>query len=81
MPDSQVPGSPDSAEKSNIREERGMRAVTVYRVDYVQKTKVPIGWVMERQRTARSDNDLGLLGPPQSRNRLWQAVQVSRILP
>lgn len=38
-----------------------MRAVTVYRVDYVRKTKVPIGWVMERRRTVRSDNYLGLL--------------------
>ena len=38
-----------------------MRAVTVYRVDYVQKTRVPIGWVMERRRTVRSDNYLGLL--------------------
>jgi len=38
-----------------------MRAVTVYRVDYVEKTKVPIGWVMERRRAARSTNYLGLL--------------------
>ncbi len=38
-----------------------MRSVTVYRVDYVRKTKVPIGSVLERRRTERGDNLIGLL--------------------
>jgi len=38
-----------------------MRTVTVYRVDYVKKTKVPIGRVEERRKKGRGDNLLGLL--------------------
>ncbi len=38
-----------------------MRIVTVYRVDYVKKTRVPIGWVEERRKKERSDNLLGLI--------------------
>lgn len=38
-----------------------MRTVTVYRVDYVKKTKVPIGEVRERRKKNRGDNLLGLL--------------------
>lgn len=38
-----------------------MRQVTVYRVDYVRKTRVPIGHVLERRRKERGDNLLGLL--------------------
>ena len=38
-----------------------MRAVTVYRVNYVKKTRVPIGEVRERRKKARGDNLLGLL--------------------
>lgn len=38
-----------------------MRTVTVYRVDYVKKTKVPIGGVPERRKKDRGDNFLGLL--------------------
>jgi len=38
-----------------------MRNVTVYRVDYVRKTKVPIGQVVERRRSDRGDNLIGLL--------------------
>lgn len=38
-----------------------MRSVTVYRVDYVKKTRVPIGEVWERRKTDRGGNLLGLL--------------------
>jgi len=38
-----------------------MRTVTVYRVDYVKKTKVPIGRVVERREKDRGGNLLGLL--------------------
>lgn len=38
-----------------------MRNVAVYRVDYVRKTKVPIGWVVERRDRERGDNLIGLL--------------------
>ncbi len=38
-----------------------MKAVTVYRVDYLRKTRVPIGVVLERRRKERGDNLLGLL--------------------
>lgn len=38
-----------------------MKNVTVYRVDYVRKLKVPIGLVVERRRKERGDNVMGLL--------------------
>lgn len=38
-----------------------MKLVTVYRVDYVRKTRVPIGWVAERRRKDRGNNLLGLI--------------------
>lgn len=38
-----------------------MKQVTVYRVDYVKKTKVPIGHVVERRTKERGDNLMGLL--------------------
>lgn len=38
-----------------------MGNVTVYRVDYVKKTKVPIGWVEERRGKERGNNLIGLL--------------------
>ena len=38
-----------------------MRTVTVYRVDYVRKTRVPIGKVWERRKKDRGGNLLGLL--------------------
>ena len=38
-----------------------MNTVTVYRIDYVRKSKVPIGKVEERRRMERGDNLLGLL--------------------
>ncbi len=38
-----------------------MRTVTVYRVDYVKKTKVSIGGVQERRKKERGGNLLGLL--------------------
>jgi hypothetical protein len=38
-----------------------MRTITVYRVDYAQKSKVPIGWVKERRKKDRGDNLIGLL--------------------
>jgi len=38
-----------------------MKNVTVYRVDYVRKLKVPIGMVVERREKERGDNIIGLL--------------------
>ncbi len=38
-----------------------MRTVTVCRVDYVKKTRVPVGGVQERRKKDRGDNLLGLL--------------------
>lgn len=38
-----------------------MKTVTVYRVDYLRKTRVPIGAVLERRRKERGDNLIGLL--------------------
>ena len=38
-----------------------MRAVTVYRVDYGRKTKVPIGTVLEKRKTERAHNYHDLL--------------------
>jgi hypothetical protein len=38
-----------------------MKPVSVYRVDYVRKTKVRIGTVMERRKRERGDNLTGLL--------------------
>lgn len=38
-----------------------MRTVTVYRVDYVKKTKVPIGGIQERRKEDRGGNLFGLL--------------------
>ena len=41
--------------------EATMRAVTVYRVDYGRKTKVPIGTVLEKRKTERAHNYHDLL--------------------
>lgn len=38
-----------------------MKIVTVYRIDYVKKTRVPIGVVVERRKKDRGENLLGLL--------------------
>lgn len=38
-----------------------MRNVTVYKVNYVRKTKVPIGSVVERRGKERGNNFIGLL--------------------
>jgi hypothetical protein len=38
-----------------------MRPVSVYRVDYVRKTRVRIGTVVERRSKERGDNLSGLL--------------------
>jgi hypothetical protein len=38
-----------------------MQTVTVYRVDYVHKLKIPIGTVEERRKKDRPENLLGLL--------------------
>lgn len=38
-----------------------VKNVTVFHVDYVRKTKVPIGMVVERRTKERGDNILGLL--------------------
>jgi len=38
-----------------------MKPVSVYRVDYVRKTKVLIGTVLERRTKDRGDNLIGLL--------------------
>ena len=43
------------------RNGRRMKQVTVYRVDYVKKTRVPIGHVVERRTKERGDNLIGLL--------------------
>ncbi len=39
-----------------------MKSVSVYRVDYVRKTKERIGTVVERRLRERGDNLAGLLG-------------------
>jgi hypothetical protein len=33
-----------------------MRAINVYRLDFVRKTKVPVGVVLERRETERTNN-------------------------
>lgn len=38
-----------------------MKTVKVYQVDYVRKTKKPIGVIEERRGSARPDNEAGLL--------------------
>ena len=38
-----------------------MKTVTVYRVDYMGRTRIPIGAVEERRRKERGDNLIGLL--------------------
>lgn len=38
-----------------------MKSVKVYRVDYVRKTKKPIGVIEERRSSDRPDNEIGLL--------------------
>jgi hypothetical protein len=38
-----------------------MRTVTVYHVDYLRKTRIPIGSVVERRKKERGNNYLGLL--------------------
>ncbi len=38
-----------------------MKNVTVYRVDYIKRTRVPIGSVVERRQRDRGDNLIGLL--------------------
>jgi hypothetical protein len=41
--------------------ESPVRNVTVYRVDYVRRSKVPIGQVVERRAKERGGNLFGLL--------------------
>lgn len=38
-----------------------MKTVKVFRVDYVRKTKKPIGVIEERRKSNRPDNESGLL--------------------
>ncbi len=38
-----------------------MKSVTVYRIDHVSKTRVPIGTVVERRKKDRGDDLVGLL--------------------
>ena len=38
-----------------------MNTVTAYQIDYIRKTRVPIGKVTERRRKERGDNLIGLL--------------------
>ncbi len=38
-----------------------MNIVTVYRIDYAKKTRVPIGVVVERRKRDRGENLVGLL--------------------
>ncbi len=47
--------------KARPEEASAMKIVTVYRIDYVKKTRVPIGVVVERRKRDRGDNLLGLL--------------------
>lgn len=44
-----------------------MRSVSVYRVDYVKKTRVRLGTVLERRSKERGGNLLGLLYLAKSR--------------
>jgi hypothetical protein len=43
------------------KQEATMREVTVYRVDYVRKTKDPIGTVLEKRKSERAHNYNDLL--------------------
>ncbi len=47
--------------QARLEEASGMKIVTVYRIDYAKKTRVPIGVVVERRKRDRGDNLLGLL--------------------
>ena len=38
-----------------------IESVTIYLVDYVRKTKIPIGYLEERRKGDRGDNKIGLL--------------------
>ena len=53
--------SPDYRRQAGPEEASMMQIVTVYRIDYVKKTRVPIGVVVERRKKDRGDNLLGLL--------------------
>ena len=37
------------------------KVFTVYRVDYEQKTREPIGKIVERRKSSRQNNQIGLL--------------------
>ncbi len=51
----------DYRRQARLEEASGMKIVTVYRIDYAKKTRVPIGVVVERRKRDRGDNLLGLL--------------------
>lgn len=53
--------SVDYRRQARLEEASRMQIVTVYRIDYLKKTRVPIGVVVERRRKDRGDNLLGLL--------------------
>lgn len=53
--------SRDYSRRARLEEASGMQIVTVYRIDYVKKTRVPIGVVVERRKKDRGNNLLGLL--------------------
>ncbi len=38
-----------------------MKQITVYQIDYVKKTRIPLGWVTERRNSGRVDNLIGLV--------------------
>ncbi len=54
-------GSGDYRRQARLEETSGMQIVTVYRIDYAKKSRVPIGVVVERRKRDRGNNLLGLL--------------------
>ncbi len=53
--------SDDYDRKARPASASAMKIVTVYRIDYLKKTRVPIGVVVERRKRDRGENLLGLL--------------------
>jgi len=44
-----------------MSEEKQQRVFTVYRMNFEKKTKEPIGQIVERRKSMRSNNRIGLL--------------------
>ncbi len=53
--------SEDYDRKARPENASAMKIVTVYKIDRVKKTRVPIGVVVERRKKDRGENLLGLL--------------------